>query len=364
MNPVPRACPLVVAALFVPSLAAAHDTTDRADSTPTAGVSASLSTLWQRSDLGAGADDALDLGRAELTATVTSGAFELGGEVAAIRSAQPGSLLGLAGNSLVPVMRQAWIGGSWRPLPLHEIELGVDAGLLRTTVVSASAATPLRPLGESALERLGGVPRADVGLRLSAAWGTVATLQLDATSGEGDDDIDRNDGRTLGATLAAGLGEPGTTLGRLDLTVGIARGEVGPAELERTSTVAVLAWRERWVEAGATWARIDGVEGRAELSSTILSAWARVPDPWRVASLVAGWEQVAPDADADAAAVTATLGLRVDAPTDPDAWIKPGLLVTWSSVEVDDLAAGLPGAGEAESGDLYRVGLFAELAAP
>lgn len=138
-------------------------------------------------------------------------------ELEAIRSAGPGSTVGVDQNSLVARVRHAY--GFWSS-ELGPGNLQVDAGLIADIWTETLLTEyPLRPMAPIASERHGFFFRADLGARVTwSAWDRLLELRLSMTNGEGLNRQERNPGKNamvqvssfplhldlLGAPLAVG----------------------------------------------------------------------------------------------------------------------------------------------------------------
>ncbi|MEZ4338840.1 MAG: hypothetical protein R3B82_19655 [Sandaracinaceae bacterium] len=191
------------------------------------------------------------------------------------RSAGAGSLLGVAGDSVVVRFREAWVGyRAWDMFELH-------AGLVQTlTAPAMTRAWGLRPVAQTGLRRFEVMQPADLGATLTfdvpERFGRIG---LGFYNGEGYRGRELNRGknteifaeihplafldeaRPLAILAAYQLGSSGTGSARSDRLFG------------------ALAWIDDrlGVGAGATW--VMGYEQRGAQEGVLVEAWAR-GNPW------------------------------------------------------------------------------------
>jgi len=191
------------------------------------------------------------------------------------RSAGAGSLIGVAGDSVVVRFREAWAG--YRAWDLFELRLG----FVRTPIAPAmTEAWGLRPVAQTALRRFEVMQPADLG----------ATLTFDIPEGFGQ----------LGVGFYNGEGYRGRELNRgknseffgqihplafveelrpLTVIAGYQLGSSGTGSARSDRLVGALAWMGERIGGGvgATW--VLGLFDRGGQEGALIEAWAR-GNPW------------------------------------------------------------------------------------
>lgn len=244
-------------------------------------------------------------------AAVEAGSERLRGRVLveATRSAAEGALLGVAGDSLVLRIREAY--GAVRPVEALELSAGVVPTL---TIPELDGTWMMRAVAPSALEASGFASPADLGARarfdFPKRYGYVAAA---AYNGEGYTSRELNRGKTFeGAVevhpLAAGALLP------LGVFASYVAGSTGTALARADRATGGLVWQGERVRAGAfaTWAR--GVRQVGTQNGLVLSAFVRAEPVDRIL-VGARFDHTVRDLDGNPAdtlsTVLGSLGYRV-----------------------------------------------------
>lgn len=191
--------------------------------------------------------------------------------VEATRSAAEGSLVGVAGDSLVLRVREAY--AAYRPFGILEVSGGVVPTL---TVPNLDGTWMMRPVAPSVLEANGLLPPADVGGRiraeLPAGYGFVA---IAAYNGEGYTSRELNRGKNVeGAAEIHPL--PHGALAPLGVFGSFTGGSTGTALARANRLVTGLVWQGDVVRAGAFFAHAWGIADLGTARALALTAFLRV----------------------------------------------------------------------------------------
>lgn len=194
-----------------------------------------------------------------------------------VRSASEGALLGVAGNSLVLRLREAFAG--YR-LPVGTGAFHVAAGVVPTLAVPELEGTwTLRAVTPSPEERTGLLTPADVGvtgkLELPNNHGFIA---IGAYNGEGYTNRELNRGKN--AELAVSFHPlPAGPLLPLALFAAFQTGSSGTGKTRNDRLSAGLLWQGARVRAGATANHAWGLADDGAQTSLLFDGFLRV-DPW------------------------------------------------------------------------------------
>lgn len=221
--------------------------------------------------------------------------------VEATRSASEGSLIGVAGDSLVLRVREAY--GAFRPVTWASF----DAGMVPTlTIPELDGTWMTRAVAPSALEASGLSSPADLGARahvhLPRRFGWVAVA---AYNGEGYRSRELNRGKNLEAAFEIHP-VPHRSLVPLGIFGSYTAGSAGTGRARADRATGGLVWQDARVRAGAvvTWAHGFALDGAQR--SWVLSAFARV-EPVARLLLSARVDHVIRDATADTPSDLSTL---------------------------------------------------------
>jgi hypothetical protein len=241
---------------------------------------------------------AFDVPRARLGADVAL-TDKLGGRVLieTTRSAAPGSLYGVDGDSLVLRGREIYAEAK---APLGAVVLAARLGIVPTLAI-----TPLeqswgrRVISPTLLERSGLVSPSDVGatlaLKLPRDLGEIA---VGAFNGEGYNQHEQNDGKNLGArVLFAPLAlarPPSPGAAGFRLLVAAENGSLGAAQSKADRYVAGASYEDEVFAMGLEAALAVGVRGDSARKARALTVWARL-GPFSGFELVARADQLDPD---------------------------------------------------------------------
>ncbi len=189
----------------------------------------------------------------------------------ATRSASEGSLVGVAGDSLVLRVREAY--GAYRIAEVLELSAGVVPTL---TVPNLDGTWMLRPVAPSGLEANALMAPADVGARsrveLPRGYGWVAAASY---NGDGYANRELNRGKTFeGAAEVHPL--PGGALRPLGIFGSYIAGSTGASTARANRVTGGLLWQGERVRAGATFTHAWGIAQLGTQRAMLLSVFARV----------------------------------------------------------------------------------------
>ncbi len=228
----------------------------------------------------------------------------------AVRSASEGSLLGVAGDSFVLRLREAW--GGWSS-PRVEVRAGVVPTLALPEIESTWG---LRAVAPTPLETARWMSPADLGLtaRVALPHG-LGAVALGAYNGEGY--AQREFNRSLsGEALVVLRPFAGTALEPLTALASYTLGTAGAGDVRSDRFTGALLWRGARIRGGASVTRAWGIDDRGDQTGWLVEGFVAA-EP--VASLLVGarvfrWQR---DDSVDTDRVTtvlATAGWRVVRP--------------------------------------------------
>lgn len=270
---------------------------------------------WSYVDTEPEAFNAWELGRAELglwslweRPSVLDG-LTLGTEarVEAIRSAGPQSLLGVDGDSLVFRAKRAWGFGR---LVWGSASLTLEAGLIPDPWLDTLYQRyDLRGVGALASEVGGlfGTSDLGAGARLSL-WSGLVEVRATNTNGEGRNLREQNTGKNT--TVVLNVNSPAFGLLGEDANVSAHAlyrdGSVGLGQAADHRLAGALSLVSAFGSAGFEYARADGFQAQSDRQADALSVWLNgyVWRPW--VGLMARYERIRPDAEADGGAIAIT----------------------------------------------------------
>jgi hypothetical protein len=257
----------------------------------------------------------------------------------AVRSASEGALIGVAGDSFVMRLREAYAG-----LVLFEM-LTLRGGVVPTfTVEALEDAWDMRAVGPVGLERVGFLSPADLGasarvdLPLGLGWVAVGSYNGEGYPGR---ELNRGKNTEIAARVHpfAPLAEAARPLG---VVLSYAGGSSGTALARSNRLTGGLVWDDERVGAGASASYAMGVEDDGGRESLLLEGFVR-GNPVAgllLAGQVAHWwrDLDAPERDA-LLTVTGSAGYRIVAPLQilaaVDAFV-PSDLADTALPELDD----------------------------
>jgi len=229
-----------------------------------------------------------------------------GGEirVESIRSAGPGSVMGIDQNSLVVRMKRAW---GFAGAELGAIRIEAQGGLIVDPWIGALERTyAFRDFAPTLAERATYFDTSDLGgaLVLGAGEDDRLRFSLAVTNGEGRNQIEQNDGKNLTAVVSARLATFPLLGGPMSLFAHLAGrdGSVGAASAQNrrlAAAVAVAGGPSRGV--GVEVVRAFGFGSRSELDSQGLGAWLVSDLGWlgvRWGGIAARWDLIDQDVGA------------------------------------------------------------------
>lgn len=196
--------------------------------------------------------------------------------IEATRSNAQGALVGVAGDSLILRVREAFVAATpWEPLTLSlgAIPTAMAPELDGTWIMPAVAPSALELSGLGAPADLGAKARAE--LPRGLGWVSVAAM-----NGEGYASRDLNRGKSVEVAAAVrplATAAPALAAFRpVTVTAGYVAGSAGTASARAERLTAGLLYQGRWVRAGATFTYAWGVGSVGTQHANLLSAFLRV----------------------------------------------------------------------------------------
>jgi hypothetical protein len=223
---------LLALGLFMPAVADAEGLT----TTP------HLRTTALYEDDRTGSDDrnAFTLARSEFGATWSEAGWSATAIGEWVRSAAPGSLMGVAGNSYILRPREIALGVTERYA--DDWQVTGAGGLLLRGSTRLHAGDPLTYIEGNPAQRFMGDDVADLGAEVRVGWAGLVEATVALHNGEGSLDVERNAGKNLTAALAL---TPGGTEGFWGLVPRLEgyreQGTLGAGEQEVTRTDGLLS---------------------------------------------------------------------------------------------------------------------------
>ena len=319
----------------------------------------------------ADAIDEVRLERADLGARLSLHEL-VGGTVSleAIRSAQPDSLLGIAGDSILPRFRLAEV---FLKVPLLVVDLSARAGLIGDPWIDTlEEVYVVRTFGATLAQRSGFFERSDLGILVSAAWPLVGEVALMASNGEGNVQPERN--RQKDIALRLSLQPVQIDVDGSPLVIGLSglarRGFRGPGSADNDRLAVALLLSHDAFHAGVDAALARGLLSRSDVVAYFASAFSDFPLGPPGLHGVVRLEAVNPVAEMGTATMTGTglAGVFVDvlslipSPSSADSSLRDAGLRVGCAIEgnLRGQAAG-PIPGVAASREDLRVMLVADL---
>lgn len=316
--------------------------------TPTSGLGGGafgeVSARYQALFTAAGDFQEITLDRAQLGGCLVhdSGAGLLLG-VEAVRSAAPGSLIGVDGDSIVVRLRYALASFDRAMGPGR---LTVRAGLVPDPwLETVERRFDLRRVGPTTSESF--FEPSDLGATVRyAILDERLALTVAYLNGEGAREVEQNTGKNLTAVLGADVLVLELPAG--PLTVGVhgalRDGSLGVGEARNHRVAAAITAVHPRASAGVEVVGALGYAGRGERAALGVGGWiaGTILDPW--VGLSARVESLNADLDADGAAVlTTTLGLYGDVTSVAEP-LRLRLHLLWQHTSAGAAAPPLPGA--------------------
>jgi hypothetical protein len=233
--------------------------------------------------------------------------------VEAVRSASEGALIGVAGDSLVLRLREAYAG--WRPWPWLSGSFGVVPTLTvpeldATFRMRAVAATPLEATGLASPADLGATVRAE----LPRGYGWVG---VGGYNGEGYNGRELNRGKNLEAAaevhpLPLGAARP------LAVFASYVAGSTGTGRARADRLTGALLWQGDWLRAGVAATYAWGVEDAGGVRSVLGDVFVHTEPYPRLLLGVRGslWLRNTDADDDQVIQVTGAVGYRVAVPLE------------------------------------------------
>lgn len=231
----------------------------------------------------------------------------------AVRSASEGALLGVAGDSLVLRVREAWAGyhrGDW---------LEVQAGVVPTlTVPAIEGAWRLRAVGATPLEVTGLSAPADLGVTARVRlFGGVAVLGVGAYNGDGYAQRELNRGKNVEATITLRPWTQGT-LGALAVFASYVNGSSGTGLARADRVTGAVLWQGARLRGGLTGTYGWGVGDDGAQESLLLEGFvsAEPVARWIVGARVTWWQRDTREDTDRMLTVLGTTGWRIADPLE------------------------------------------------
>ncbi|MCA9653223.1 MAG: hypothetical protein H6712_31685 [Myxococcales bacterium] len=274
----------------------------------------------------------------------------------AIRSAGPGSLMGIDGNSLIVRLLETY---GHVAAHLGPIDLGARVGLVpERWIEQVQKVYDTRAVASIPSERAAFLDRSDVGATLTASgWKGLVELDLQVVNGEGRAQEELNPGKNTTAMLSVRPLRRRLPKGPLVLAVhgGYRDGSLGVASLRNHRGAVAIGVSSPWVYAGFEYAHALGYQARGDVTANALGAWAsgHVLAPWL--GLMGKLDRIQADlSDGDSVVLVATAGAFGDLfPYIDRNRRRLRLYVVYQYEGHGDAAGPLPGTPEAL--DTHRV---------
>ena len=255
---------------------------------------------------------AFELPRAHASLGASYGPAQARFVLEAVRSASEGALLGVAGDSLVLRVREAWAGAAltrWIELRVGVVPTLTIPEIEGTWRLRAVAPTPLEVTGLGAPADLGVTLRA----RLPADLGWAA---VGVYNGEGYTNRELNRGKNLEAAFAVHV--PRGPLRRLTLLGSYVFGSSGTGLSRADRLTGALLWQGDRVRGGVSLTAGWGVDDDGARRSLLVEGFARV-EP--IARLIVGlraswWQRDDRAADDQVLTLLGSVGWRVFDPLE------------------------------------------------
>lgn len=251
---------------------------------------------------------AFDLTRAHASVTATYGPVRGRFVLEAVRSASEGALLGVAGDSLVLRVREAWAG--WTPRAWFELQAGVVPTLSIPEIegtwrLRAVAPTPLEVTALASPADLGATAR----VRLPRGYGWVG---VGAYNGEGYTNRELNRGKNI--EVAASIHPaPGGALAPLAIFASYVNGSSGTGLARADRVSGAVLWQGERLRAGVSFTWAMGVEDDSARTSWLAEGFVRAEPVRRLllGARVSYWQRDTREATDRVTTLLATVGWRV-----------------------------------------------------
>ncbi len=266
---------VVAAAVFAPSVASAQTVAPlQAPNATAAGttgfavhpgleVFAQYALRLTNTDAGVQTDNVFDVPRVHASVAATYENVRARVVLEAVRSASEGSLLGVAGDSLILRVREAW--GGWSS-PRVDVRAGVVPTL---TVPEIESAWGLRAVATSSQEATRMMAPADLGLtaRMALPRG-LGAVAVGVFNGEGYAQREFNRSKNVeGMVLLRPA--PGAALEPLVFLASAVFGSSGAGDSQANRATGAALWRGTRIRAGLTFTWAWGVDDRGDRNGWI-----------------------------------------------------------------------------------------------
>lgn len=302
-----------------------------------------------------GSDDrnAFTLARSEFGATWSDAGWKATAIGEWVRSAEPGSLMGVAGNSYILRPREIALGVTERFA--EDWQVTGTGGLLLRASTQMHAGDPLTYIEGNPVQRFMGDDVADLGAELRLGWAGLAEATVAVHNGEGARDVERNGGKNLTAGLVL---MPGGTEGFWGLVPRLEayreQGSFGAGEQEVTRTEGLFSVAHDVGELRVRYGFGEGSVARADGSSSWLRTTAESAPIFQGISILGLHERYSPDDEVSGAITRAGGGVRWQGDSG---LLLPTATLWFEQLSSDEAAASVPGASSATEGSRIRLAL-------
>lgn len=240
----------------------------------------------------------------------------------AVRSASEGALMGVAGDSLVLRVREAWGGARW-PKTAGDTELSVEgkAGVVPTlTIPELEGTWRTRAVSATPLESTGVASPADVGATLSLSLPSrYGRVSVGAYNGEGYTNRELNRGKNFEAAVSVHPLASIESARPLAVFGSFVMGSSGTGLARANRATGALLWQGTKWRAGASYTYFWGVRDDGDQTGSVLDAFVRAEPVERLlfAARVAVWNRDTRATDADTlTTATGSVGFRIAQPLE------------------------------------------------
>lgn len=237
----------------------------------------------------------------------------------AVRSASEGALIGVATDSFVFRVREAFVGYTY-DFSVARGLIDARAGVIPTLAVPVlEQAWGLRAVAPTMLESAGLLAPADLGTTVRYHFPRhFGSIAAGAFNGEGYTGRELNRGKNI--DIAAELRPLAFLSAARPLTLFFAAsfGSLGTAATRSDRLVAMLAWNDRWLAVGASFTYGIGLNLRSAQETYLVDAFARLElfEFWLLGVRFSWWQRAIDDPSDRLAIFLATMGARIVKPLE------------------------------------------------
>ncbi len=270
-----------------------------------------------------------------------------------VRSAAPGSLLGVAGNSYILRPRQLELA---RTETFDEVwHLTLSGGVLVRSSTRIHSADPLSEMEANAVRRFMGDDVSDLGAEVRVGYDDLVEASVALHNGEGASDAERNEAKNLTASLVVTPGGREGFWGVVPRLEGYReQGTLGSGDEEVTRTEGLLSLTHAFGVLRVRYGVASGGALRPGKDASWLRTAVSTAPIYAGLSLVGLHEQFSPDSAVDGSITRLGGGLRWQG--EPSL-VNPTATLWWEQLSSDEAAASVPGASSATEGSRIRLAL-------